>query len=55
MDFPGDMAGKGRRVEPVTAAGGTLYRGQITGFSSREAATAFCAKLKGSGRSCIVR
>jgi cell division protein FtsN len=55
MDFPSDMSGKGRRVEPVTAGGGTLYRGQITGFSSREAAGAFCAKLKAAGRSCIVK
>lgn len=53
--FPGDMAGKGRRVEAVTANGATLYRGQVTGFASREAAAGFCAKLKATGKSCIVK
>jgi hypothetical protein len=53
--FPCDMSGKGRRVEAVASNGATLYRGQITGFASREAASAFCAKLKAGGKSCIVR
>jgi cell division protein FtsN len=53
--FPGDMSGKGRRVESVESNGATLYRGQVTGFASREAAAAFCAKLKAAGKSCIVK
>lgn len=52
---PGAMAGKGKHVVPVTKDGGTLYRTSITGFSSREQALAFCAKLKAAGGSCFVR
>jgi hypothetical protein len=33
----------------------TLYRTAVTGFASRDAAAAFCAKLKAAGRSCFVR
>jgi cell division protein FtsN len=51
--FSADMAGKGRRVEAV--AGSTLHRSLITGFASRDAAVAFCGKLKAAGKSCIVK
>ena len=53
--FPGPMAGKAKRVEPLQRDGKTLYRGLITGFSSHGAALAFCESLKASGRSCLVR
>ncbi len=51
--FSSDMAGKGRRVEAVP--GSTLHRSLITGFGSRDAAVAFCVKLKAAGKSCIVK
>ncbi|HTI67435.1 MAG TPA: SPOR domain-containing protein [Caulobacteraceae bacterium] len=54
--FPGPMAGKSKRVEPVTRDGqAPLYRGLIGGFASREAAQAFCNTLKAAGRTCLVR
>lgn len=54
--MPGDMAGRTKRVEPVTTdAGATLYRAYIGGFSSRADAAAFCAKLKSAGKSCLVK
>jgi hypothetical protein len=50
------MAGKGKRVAPVTRADGTiLYRTAITGFASREDAVKLCARLQAAGESCIVR
>ena len=53
---PGDMAGKGKRVVPLTKADGTtLYRTAITGFATRDDAQALCAKLKAAGQSCFVR
>ena len=48
-------AGKGKSVEKIEKNGGTLYRTAVTGFASREAAQAFCAKLKTAGKSCFVR
>jgi hypothetical protein len=51
---PGAMAGKGKRVLPVTKDGATLYRTAITGFSSRDQALALCDKLKAAGGSCFV-
>lgn len=48
-------AGKGKRVEPVQSNGKTLYRGYVTGFNTRAEATAFCERLKSTGRSCFVR
>ena len=55
-DAPGAMAGKGKHVTAVTRPDGTiLYRAAITGFASRDAAVALCAKLKATGGSCIVR
>lgn len=53
---PGAMAGKNKRVTPVTRDdGSTLYRASITGFASREEAQALCAKLKTAGQSCFVK
>jgi hypothetical protein len=55
-EAPGDMAGKGKRVVPVTKPDGTvLYRTAITGFASRDEAVALCAKLSAVGKSCFVR
>jgi cell division septation protein DedD len=52
---PGLAAGKGKGVEPVEKDGKTLYRTSVTGFASREAAQAFCAKLKAAGKACFVK
>jgi cytoskeletal protein RodZ len=52
---PGLAAGKGKSVEKIDKNGGVLYRTAVTGFASREAAAAFCDKLKGAGKSCFVR
>jgi len=52
---PGLAAGKGKSVEKIDKNGGTLYRTAVTGFASRDAAAAFCAKLKAAGKSCFVR
>jgi cell division protein FtsN len=52
---PGAMAGKGKRVIPVTKDGSTLYRTAITGFASREQAQALCDRLQAAGASCFVR
>jgi len=54
--LPADMAGRTKRVEPVTTStGATLYRAYIGGFDSKTEAQAFCAKLKAAGGACIVR
>lgn len=48
-------AGHGRHIVPVTKPDGSvLYRTSITGFASRDEASAFCAKLKGAASSCFV-
>lgn len=52
---PGLAAGKGKRVEAVQKGTSTLYRTQVTGFSSRADAAAFCDKLKAAGKSCFVK
>lgn len=53
---PGAALGKGKHVETVTtAAGATLYRTMMTGFSSHAEAEAFCVTLKAAGKSCIVK
>jgi hypothetical protein len=52
---PGLGAGKGKSVEKIDKNGATLYRTAVTGFASRDAAAAFCAKLKAAGKSCFVR
>jgi hypothetical protein len=49
------MAGKSKRVEPLSRDGKTLYRGLINGFATRDAAQAFCNQLKAAGRNCLVR
>lgn len=51
---PGPMAGKGKRVVPVTKDGETLYRTSITGFSSRDQAVELCDRLKAAGGHCFV-
>ena len=52
---PGDMAGKGKHIAPMSKDGATLYRVAITGFSNRADAQALCAKLIAAGRTCFVR
>ena len=52
---PGAAAGKGKSVQRIESGGKTLYRTGVTGFTSRESATAFCDALKGAGKSCFVR
>jgi cell division protein FtsN len=52
---PSKMLGKGKKVETVDKDGHTLYRTFVTGFASRDDATAFCDDLKSAGKSCIVR
>jgi hypothetical protein len=52
---PAGMAGKGRRVEALAKDGKTLYRAYVTGFSSRDAALAFCERLKAAGKACFVK
>jgi outer membrane biosynthesis protein TonB len=52
---PGAMAGKGKRVVTVNKDGATLYRTAITGFTSRDQATALCARLQAAGATCFVR
>jgi len=48
-------AGKGKSIEKIERNGGVLYRTAVTGFASREDATAFCNRLKAAGKSCFVR
>ena len=52
---PGAMAGKSKRVVPLSKDGGTLYRTSIAGFASRDEAQAMCDKLKAAGQTCFVR
>nr|MEA2799042.1 hypothetical protein [Phenylobacterium sp.] len=52
---PGPAAGKGKSVEKVEKDGHTLFRTQVTGFSSRADASAFCGKLKAAGKACFVK
>ena len=47
--------GKGKKVEAVQKGTSTLYRTQVTGFSSRADASAFCDKLKAAGKNCFVK
>lgn len=53
--LPGQMAGKTKRVEPVSRDGSTLYRASVGGFASRQEAAAFCEALKSRSRACLVR
>jgi cell division protein FtsN len=48
-------SGKGKSVTEVEVNGGTLYRTSVTGFTTKESAAAFCAKLSAAGKSCFVR
>jgi hypothetical protein len=50
-----DIAGKGKRVEPVQKNGSTLYRTSVVGFASRAQAADFCGELKAAGKSCFVK
>lgn len=52
---PGLAAGKGKKVEAIDKNGTTLYRTSVTGFSSREAAKAFCDAISAAGKSCFVK
>lgn len=52
---PGMAAGKGKKVEAIDKNGITLYRTSVTGFSSREAAKAFCDAISAAGKSCFVK
>jgi hypothetical protein len=40
---------------PVSRGDDTLYRTFITGFVSRDAAQALCARLQAAHKDCIVR
>lgn len=53
--YPSEMSGKGKLVESVQRDGKTLFRGAVSGFSTKADAVAFCAKLKADGRACIVK
>jgi cell division protein FtsN len=53
--LPGDMAGRGKRIEQADVGGSTFHRTYVTGFASKTDAQAFCGKLKAAGKSCIVR
>lgn len=48
-------SGLGKTVLAVQSNGSTLYRTTVTGFASRDAAAAFCDRLKAAGKSCFVR
>ena len=52
---PAGMSGKGRKVEPISKDGKTFYRTYVTGFASRDAAQAFCDRLKAAGKACFVK
>jgi cell division protein FtsN len=52
---PGPMAGKGKRVVPISKDGATLYRTSITGFASRDQAQGVCDRLVAAGGKCFVR
>jgi len=51
----GGASGKGKSVTEVQVNGSTLYRTAVTGFTTKESATAFCSALKAAGKSCFVR
>ncbi len=47
--------GHAKRIVAITRPDGTvLYRASLAGFASRDAASAFCGKLKAAGDSCFV-
>lgn len=49
------VSGKGKQVEAIERDGKTLYRTAVTGFTTRDQASAFCNQLKAAGKSCFVR
>ncbi len=53
--MPGSMAGRTKKVEPVSQDPGSLYRAYVGGFDSKADAAAFCADLKAAGHACIVK
>ena len=53
--IPGSMAGRTKRVEPVSKDPATLYRAYVGGFDSKADAVSFCADLKAAGHACIVK
>ena len=53
--IPGSMAGRTKRVEPVSKDPDTLYRAYVGGFDSKADAVSFCADLKAAGHACIVK
>lgn len=53
--LPGSIGGKGKHVEKVDRNGQTLYRTSVTGFATRETASAFCDALKAKGKICFVK
>ncbi len=53
--LPGDMAGRTKKVEPVSKDTSTLYRASVGGFASKSEATAFCDELKQAGHACMVK
>jgi SPOR domain len=53
--FPGVLAGVRPSVKRAELGGkGTFYRLRVGAWSSREEATAFCARLKTAGGDCVV-
>lgn len=50
-----ELQGMQTRIEPAQVRGRTVYRGVVTGFSSRDQARAFCDTLKRSGGDCLAR
>jgi hypothetical protein len=49
------MSGKLKRVEAIEKDGKTYYRTSVTGFPSRNAATAFCRALSAKGVDCFAK
>ncbi len=52
---PGAMIGRTKKVEPVSAGAGTLYRAYVGGFASKAEAMSFCGELKAASHACIVK
>jgi len=49
------MAGLSPRVEPAQVGGRSVYRAVVAGFQTRDAADAFCGKVRDTGGACFVR
>jgi hypothetical protein len=50
-----EMTGKLKRVEAIEKDGKTFYRTSVTGFPSRDAASAFCRSLSAKGFDCFAK